>query len=158
MVRVDLDTLLRGVAIEGELCEIAGYGPVPVSVIEDLSRNGNAVLVGILTKSTQVLGVYRHRRRPSTYQASALQFLYPSCAVAGCGARVGLQSDHRKDWSRTKFTVFDLLDRLCGHHHRLKTEKGWGLVEGSGRRAFVPPHDPRHPDRAGPGRASRDPP
>jgi hypothetical protein len=36
MIRVDLDALLRGVALEGELCEIAGYGPVPVSVIEDL--------------------------------------------------------------------------------------------------------------------------
>jgi hypothetical protein len=30
MVRVDLDSLLRGVVVEGELCEIVGYGPVPV--------------------------------------------------------------------------------------------------------------------------------
>ena len=36
MIRVDLDSLLRGFPIEGELCEIDGYGPVPVSVIEDL--------------------------------------------------------------------------------------------------------------------------
>ena len=158
MVRVDLDTLLRGVPIEGELCEIAGYGPVAVSVIEKLAANGNAIVVGVLTKSTQVLGVYHHRRRPNAYQASALQFLYPCCAVAGCGVRVGLQADHREDWIRTKFTVFDLLDRLCPHHHRLKTEHGWGLVTGSGKRAFVPPDDPCHPERAQRAARSPDPP
>jgi hypothetical protein len=50
---------------------------------------------------------------------------------------------------KTKFTVFDLLDRLCPHHHRLKTNRGWGLVEGTGKRDFVPPGHSRHPDRAG---------
>ncbi len=147
MVRVDLDTLLRGVAIDGELCEIAGYGPVPVSVIEKLAANDNAFVVGVLTKSKQVLGIYHARRRPNAHQISALRFVYPSCAAAGCSSKAGLQSDHREDWARTKFTVFDLLDRLCPHHHRLKTNHGWQLVEGSGKRAFVPPSDPRHPAR-----------
>jgi hypothetical protein len=27
----------------------------------------------------------------------------------------------------------------------LKTTKGWALAEGSGKRDFVPPGDPRHP-------------
>lgn len=147
LIRVDLDTLLRGVPIDGELCEIAGYGPVPVSVIEDLARSGNAFVVGVLTKAEQVLGVYRLRRRPSTAQRSALHFVYPTCAVAGCSARVGLQADHREDWARTRFTVFDLLDHLCPYHHRLKTNDGWALVAGRGKRAFVPPGDSRHPGR-----------
>jgi hypothetical protein len=145
MVRVDLDTLLRGVAVEGELCEIAGFGPVPVSVITDLLAQDNAFVVGVLTKARQLVGVYHHRRRPTAYQSSALDFLFPSCAVAGCNARAGLQTDHRVDWSRTHYTVFDLLDRLCWFHHGLKTEKNWALVKGRGKRAFVPPEDPRHP-------------
>jgi hypothetical protein len=145
MVRVDLDTLLRGVAIDGELCEIAGFGPVAVSVIEELIANDNAFVVGVLTKSTKVLGVYRRRRRPNVAQVQALQFLYPTCAASGCGQRAALQNDHREDWARTKFTVFDLCDRLCPHHHRLKTDHGWGLVSGIGKRAFVSPDDPRHP-------------
>jgi hypothetical protein len=148
MIRVDLDSLLRGFPIEGELCEIIGYGPIPVSVIEELVANDNAFVVGVLTKAEQLLGVYHRRRRPNAYQQSALDFLYPSCAVAGCSARVGLQSDHRVDWAKTKFTVFDLLDRLCPHHHALKTRKGWALVAGTGKRAFVPPDDPRHPRHA----------
>ena len=45
-------------------------------------------------------------------------------------------------------TVLELLYRLCRYHHRLKTTKGWALVEGTGKRNFVPPHDPRHPRHA----------
>ncbi len=145
MIRVDLDSLLRGVAIEGELSEIAGFGPVPVSVIEELAAQENLFVVGVLTRGSQLVGIYHHGRRPNAHQSSALDFLYPSCAVAGCTARAGLQYDHREDWARTKFTVFDLLDRLCPHHHRLKTERGWALVGGTGKRAFVAPGDPRHP-------------
>ena len=44
-------------------------------------------------------------------------------------------------------TILDLLDRLCPHHHDLKTIDNWALVEGRGKRAFVPPDDPRHPRR-----------
>ena len=145
MIRVDLDALLRGVPLEGELCEITGYGPVPVSVIEDLMATENPFIVGLLTKGQAVVGVYHHGRHPNAYQRSALDFLYPICAVEGCSSRAGLQYDHREDFSKTKITAFDLLDRLCRHHHDRKTRQGWALVEGSGKRAFVPPDDPRHP-------------
>jgi len=37
------------------------------------------------------------------------------------------------------------MDRLCRFDHRLKTAEGWALVEGTGKRDFVPPGDPRHP-------------
>ena len=127
-------------------------------VLEELAANGNAFLVGILTKANQVVAVYHHRRRPNAHQRSALDFVYPSCAATGCNSKVGLQSDHRKDWARTKYTVFDLLDRLCAHHHKLKTYHGWQLVTGTGKRAFVPPSDPRHPGRDGAGTARGDPP
>ena len=145
MVRVDLDALLRGVALDGELCEIAGYGPVPVSVVEDLLATENPFIIGILTKAQALVGVYHHGRHPNAYQRSALDFLYPTCAAEGCSSRDGLQYDHRHDYAKTHFTAFDLLDRLCRHHHRKKTHDGWALVEGKGKRAFVPPHDPRHP-------------
>jgi hypothetical protein len=53
--------------------------------------------------------------------------------------------DHRHDWAATHVTVLSLIDRLCSHHHRLKTRQNWGLVEGRGKRAFVAPGDSRHP-------------
>ena len=145
MVRVDLDALLRGVPIEGELCEIAGYGPVPVSVVEDLLATENPFIIGVLTKAEAVVGVYHHGRHPNACQRSALDFLYPTCAAQGCSSNAGLQYDHREDYAKTKITAFDLLDRLCAHHHRLKTNQGWALVNGRGKRPFVPPNDPRHP-------------
>ena len=145
MVRVDLDALLRGVPVDGELCEIPGYGPAPVSVIEDLVATENPFIVGLLTKGEALVGVYHHGRHPNAYQRSALDFLYPTCAVEGCSSKAGLQYDHREDFASTKITAFDLLDRLCCHHHGMKTRSNWALVPGRGKRAFVPPDDPRHP-------------
>ena len=145
-IRVDLPALLRGVPLEGELCEIDGFGPVPVSVIEGILAQGG-IVAALLTNGKKVLSVYHHRRRPNAHQKTALDFIYPTCAVKGCNARSGLQSDHREDWARTHFTALDLLDQLCPHHHRLKTEKNWALVEGHGKRRFVPPDDSMHPSR-----------
>jgi hypothetical protein len=153
MIRVDMDALLRGFPLEGELCEIPGYGPVPVSVIEHLLATESPFIIGLLTKGQAVTGVYHHGRHPNAYQRSALDFLYPTCAAETCSSREGLQYDHREDFARNGITGFDLLDRLCGYHHYKKTREGWALVEGQGKRAFVPPDDPRHPhyrERAGP--------
>jgi hypothetical protein len=149
-VRVDLDALLRGVAREGELCEIAGYGPVPVSVVEDLTQKGETFVVAILTKSKQVVGVAHLGRRPTAAQMSALEWIYPTCAAEGCAARAHLEADHRLEWARTHFTAFDYLDRLCRYHHRLKTTEGWALIDGRGKRPFVGPEDPRHPRHSEP--------
>ena len=42
-------------------------------------------------------------------------------------------------------TLLAWLDRLCEGHHDKKTYDGWALVAGTGKRAMVPPDDPRHP-------------
>lgn len=145
IVRVDLDVLLRGYPIAGELCDSPGYGPIPVSLIRDLLDSGQARLAAVLTKGREVRSVYLERRHPNQYQKTALDLLYPACAVKGCNTRAGLDADHREDWARTHYTVIDLLDYLCWHHHQLKTRKGWALIDGHGKRPFVPPTDPRHP-------------
>lgn len=154
IVRVDLDALLRGFPLDGEMCELDGAGPVPVSVIRQLLAHDATILAIALTRGRRVQGVYHHRRHPSAHQRTALELLYPTCAASGCSARIGLQADHRIDWTRTHYTVLDYLDRLCPHHHGLKTRSNWALVEGSGKRPFVPPTDPRHPGRRPPATAA----
>jgi hypothetical protein len=67
--------------------------------------------------------------------------------------RTRVEIDHREDWARTRHTRLDELDHLCALHHDLKTRLGWALVPGTGKRAFVPPDDPRHPRHRGAGRA-----
>ncbi len=145
LLRVDLDAFLRGIPIEGETCELVGYGPISMSAVHELLAAGDPFIAAILTKAKRVVGVAHVGRHPTAHQRSALDWIYPSCAVLGCPHQAYLETDHRIDWSKTHFTVFDLLDRLCRSHHRLKTTENWALVSGNGKRAFVPPTDPRHP-------------
>lgn len=145
LVRVDYDTLLRGVPTGGETCELVGYGPISISAVEDLLEMGDPFVAAVLTKAKALVGVAHLGRTPTAHQQTALEWIYPSCAVEGCPAQARLQRDHRIDWAKTHVTMLDFLDLLCSHHHNLKTRFGWELVEGRGKRAFVPPDDPRHP-------------
>jgi len=148
IARVDLPALLRRYPVEGEPCEIAGFGPVAVSAICDLIDTDDAFLAAVVTAGEAVVGVAHLGRRPRATQQTALEWLYPTCAVECCTTTAWLEIDHRLDWADSHVTVFDLLDRLCAHHHDLKTLDGWALVEGRGKRAFVAPDDPRHPRHA----------
>ncbi|HEV3497731.1 MAG TPA: hypothetical protein VHA34_15410, partial [Actinomycetes bacterium] len=148
LVRVDLGALLRGYAVNGEVCEICGFAPVAVSAVGDLLDTGDPLLAAVVTSGEAVAGVAHLRRRPNAARQSAREWLYPSCAAEGCSASTWLENDHRLDWATSGLTVLDLLDRLCSHHHDLKSLDGWSLVEGHGKRPFVPPEDPRHPRHA----------
>ena len=145
LLRVDYDTFLRGVAEGGETCELVGYGPIPVSTVHQLLATGDPFVAAILTKARALVGVAHLGRQPTAHQQTALEWLYPSCAATGCPAQGHLQRDHRVEWAATHFTMLDLLDLLCAHHHHLKTREGWALVTGTGKRPFVPPSDPSHP-------------
>jgi hypothetical protein len=146
IVRVDQSALLRGYAIDGEICEIAGFGPVSPHVIIDIMDTGDPFLKAVVTRGKDIAGVTHLGRRPNAFQQTALDWLYPTCAAEGCGTRaMFLQTDHREDWARTHVTVVDLLDRLCKFHHGLKTYQDWRLADGSGKRPFVPPDHPLHP-------------
>ena len=149
LVRVDHPVLLRGYALDGEVCEVAGFGPVSAQAVYDILDTADPFLKAVVTKGKDVVGVTHLGRRPNAYQQTALDWLFPTCAAEGCGTRAAfLQTDHRLDWADTHVTVLDLLDRLCPLHHGLKTNLGWSLVEGRGKRAFVRPDDPRHPRHA----------
>lgn len=148
IVRIDLDTLLRGYPIDGEVSEISGIGPVPVSVVEAMLATGDPFLAAVVTRGVDVIGVAHLGRKPTDFQVTALQWSHPVCPVEGCGRSKRLEVDHRHDWAHTKVTLLDWLDRLCEHHHDLKTLQGWSLVDGVGTRPMVPPDDPRHPRHA----------
>jgi hypothetical protein len=126
-----------------ETCELVGFGPVAVSAIRDMIDSGDPFLAAVATKGQPIVGVAHLGRRATARQQTALEWLYPACAVEGCPAQAFLEIDHREEWAHTHVTVFDLLDRLCSRHHALKTNDGWALIHGTGKRPFVPPDDPR---------------
>ena len=101
LARVDLPALLRGYPVGDETCELAGYGPVAVSAIRDLLETEDPFLAAIVTKSKEVVGIAHLGRRATAYQQSALEWLYPTCAVEGCNSLAFLENDHREDWART---------------------------------------------------------
>ena len=105
--------------------------------------SGDPFLAAVATCGRQVTGVAHLGRRATAHQRTALQWQDPSCAAAGCPRHTRLQEDHRAPWADTKITLVDLMDRLCEHHHSLKTHHGWALLPGQGKRPFVPPDDPR---------------
>ena len=144
LVRVDLAALIRGQVGEGEVCEIPGVGPV--SVAEARAMYGDAIVRLVTTNGPAVVDVINPSRRPTEAQRIARLWTDPKCVVEGCDRQINLEYEHRDDFARTRHTVLDESEHMCEHDHDLKTRQNWQLVEGTGRRAFVPPSDPRHPD------------
>ena len=145
VVRIDWDALIRGWPLDGEVSEIAGLGPVPVSLVRTMIETGDPFLAAVATKGADVHTVAHLGRRPTATQQTGLDWLQPTCTSEGCNTIARLQVDHRHDWADTKITLLPWLDRLCAHHHDLKTRQNWQLVDGHGKRPMVPPDDPRHP-------------
>ena len=138
IVRVDLPALLRGRAVDGETCEIAGLGPIPVSVVREWMEN--AFLAAIVTKGTEITKVVHLGRRFTSEQRTALQWRDPICARKGCDNRLGLEYDHFEDWADTHTTRVGAGRRFCSSCHRLKS-RGWKVSEpdADGQCTFTPP-------------------
>jgi len=142
LLHVDAEALVRGETEGDERCEIPGVGPIPVRIARDLL--GDAILKLVITKGVDVVNVVHLGRGPTAAQRIALLWSKPKCANVACSSMY-VQLDHRIPWAETKHTRLQELDPLCPYDHDLKTNEGWSLVEGTGRRAFVGPGDPRHP-------------
>lgn len=138
IVRVDLPVLLRGRPLDGETCEVAGLGPIPVSVVQEWMDN--AFLAAIVTKGTEITKVVHLGRRFTSEQRTALQWRDPVCARKGCDNRLGLQYDHFEDWCDTHTTRVTAGRRFCPPCHRLKT-LGWHVTDpdADGQCTFSPP-------------------
>jgi hypothetical protein len=143
VLRADWDALIRGWVEGEETCEIAGLGPVPVSVVRRLL--GDSILKLVVTKGVDVANVTHLGRGATVAQQIALLWQMPECSREGCPRRVRLQNDHRVPWADIHETALVNLDPLCNPDHDLKTHHGWALVAGIGKRPMVPPDHPDHP-------------
>jgi hypothetical protein len=147
IVRVDLPTLIRGRAVDGEVCEIAGCGPVPVSVVKEWMRD--AFLAAVVTDGTEIGKVIHLGRRFKSEQRTVLQWQDPICARQGCSNRLGLEYDHFEDWALTRTTRTTAAKRFCHSCHALKTV-GWIVSEpdAEGQCTFTAPPKARAAGRA----------
>ena len=91
----------------------------------------------------------RSVREPSATLARTVRARDRECRFPACGGRLHTEAHHVVWWSRGGRTDVDNLVLLCGFHHRLVHEHGWGLRRGrDGNVAWTRPDGRRY--RAGP--------
>ena len=136
-VRVDRAALDRGRAEPGEICEIAGAGPVPVAVVERLAAD--AVVKGVAFDGADVTAVAHLGRSIPAKLRTALEARDPICCVPGCTVGTGLEIDHRKPFALGGPASLENTARLCRFHHAQKTFEGWRLEGEPGEWRWVAP-------------------
>jgi hypothetical protein len=136
IVRVDAAALQRGHTEAGEICDIAGIGPVPVAVVYSLLPQ--ALAAAVITNGQAVATVAHAGRQVTATQLTALQWQGIQCEVDGCDAREHLEIDHLIDYAITKHTRLAELGYKCRLHHDLKTYQGWDYIAGTTH--LVAPH------------------
>jgi hypothetical protein len=143
LLRADLAALVRGEVEEGERCEIAGVGPVPVSVARGLLSD--AILKLVITKGVDVANVVHLGRGPTAAQKIALLWTSPKCANEAC-SRTIVDIDHTEPWVVTRHTKLDELEPLCRHDHMLKTHEDWSLFPAKAAALSSHPTTPATPE------------
>ena len=137
-VRVNHAALIRGHVEPGEVCEIPGVGPIPVATARAMMSD--CILKVLVTDGIDVTAVAHAGRTISAHLRTALEEMYPTCAV--CDERHGLEIDHIIPLAEEGPTTKDNLARLCSWHHMLKTIRGYRLVGGLGNWTLVGPDPP----------------
>jgi Domain of unknown function (DUF222)/HNH endonuclease len=126
LVRVDLEALLRGEALPGEVCELEGVGPVPVTMARQLASD--AFLTLCYHRAGEISAVSNLGRTIKATLRTALFERDRHCVVPGCMATRALEIDHLVPFAEGGPTELDNLALLCHHHHFLKTYEGWALT------------------------------
>ena len=138
VVVVSRQSLLRGdVDSEaGELCEVPGFGAVPVSVAKEMLAN--CFLKGVLVDGKKILTVKHFgRHRPAELDTallarSVLGHGQVICEVEGCDHTARIQWDHAQPFARGGPTSEDNLKPMCGFDNREK-EAGRVIQTSDGR-------------------------
>jgi hypothetical protein len=142
VILVDAEALRRGTTEGDETCEIDGVGPVSVASATELIGEGG--LTYLVREGLDIRTVTKRSRVVAACVDIALLVRDRTCAVPGCGKRLGLERDHRSvDYANGGPTELKNLVRLCPEHHDLKTYGGWRLEGEPGTFTWVAPTHPK---------------
>jgi len=147
--RVDYAALVRGSTGPGEICEIEGVGPVPVSVMERLAAE-HPLVDAVLTQGRAVTRIAHLGRSGDTFLKAAVEWRDSHCVIAGCDRSDYLETHHIDLVSKGGISSMEKLVRLCGHHHDLH-HRGHPIT-GNHRDGFHMRTPTRDVDRAPPHR------
>jgi len=139
VAHIDATALVDGAVGDGERCEIAGVGPVPVAHVRELL--GDSILTILVRDGRDVRTFARPGRKVVAALAQLLEARDATCIVNGCGRSARLEGDHHHPVSAGGSSEAGNLHGLCRQHHRRKTS-GWELREHpDGRFTLEPPTD-----------------
>jgi hypothetical protein len=137
-VMIDLAALMRGRAEPGEMCEIPGVGPLPVSRLLELAPE--AVWHALVTDGVDIRSYCSFTRHIPTLLRLALEARDRECVVPGCNQTVGLEIDHVVPVEHGGATSYGNTARVCHFdHHERKHRQGWVLGGEPGAWTFTPP-------------------
>jgi hypothetical protein len=146
---VDLEALQRGASEPGEMCEIAGVGPVPVEVARRVF--GDALLRIVIRNGIDIRTVVHTGRTASAVQETAVlvrdggRCIRPTCSLPAA------EIDHRLGFAVARQAALPDLGAVCGADHDNKSLHGhtyrrdadgvveWVLPDGSVERGRPPP-------------------
>ena len=126
-IRIDIDALKRGRTEDGEVCEIAGVGPIPVATATEYL--GEAFLKLLVVDGTEIRTIAHMGRALPAKLRTAVEERDRVCQVPTCDMTLGLEIDHIRPFAEGGPTTFQNLVRLCKRHHLQKTHDGYRLIK-----------------------------
>ncbi len=126
-IRVDIDALKRGHTKHGEVCEIAGVGPIPVASATEYL--GEAFLKLLVVDGVDIKTVAHMGRHIPAPLRTAVEERDRVCQVPTCDMSLGLEIDHIVPFSEGGAASLENLVRLCKRHHLQKTHDGYRLIK-----------------------------
>lgn len=147
ILRVDLAALQRGEldgdsagdGHPGEMCEIAGVGPVSLATATRVLGEASVKLV--ISDGTDVRSVCHLGRTVPAPMKTALEQRDPVCSVPRCENSYYLENHHLIPWAQGGPTSLDNLVRICKWHHDLISYERWSLKGRPGEWTWHPPPD-----------------
>ena len=124
-IRIDIDALKRGHTEPGEVCEIAGVGPIPVAAATEYL--GEAFLKLLIVDGVDIKTVAHMGRHIPAPLRTAVEERDRVCQVPTCDVTLGLEIDHIKPFAEGGPASLENLVRLCKRHHLQKTHDGYRL-------------------------------
>ncbi len=148
LLLIDATAFHRGHTNPGEICELAGVGPIDVASAKRLF--GDAIVDIIVTDGVDVRTVAHAGRTANRRQKAALLVNW-ECEIRGCNVTRNLEIDHIVPYAVSGQSDFEHLGPKCRWHHHLKTHKGWrdGPRDPDGKRTLIPPADNGRADGSG---------
>jgi len=134
-VHVSAAAYARGHSVPGEICEIDGAGPIPVSTAYRLS--GDAIIKALVVDGTDVTRVVSLGRSIPAALDTAITTEFRTCVIVGCEVDRHLELDHNVPFAQNGPTSKENLAPLCGHHHDVKTRRDLRRLGPPGRQRLV---------------------